>query len=192
MSLIRVTGPAAEVLPTVDFKQHSRIDYADEDVLIASYIKAAVSRFDGPFGLLGRCLISQTWRLSLDAFSTRITIPTSPVQSITSVKYLDTDGVEQTLAAFRTYGIGGLERPFLLPAEGESWPQSAERPDAVTVEFVAGYGAAPEDVPADLINAIRRTVAHYFENRESIVIGDRFDELPDVSAAINAHRLWIF
>ncbi|MEF2548848.1 head-tail connector protein [Aurantimonas sp. E1-2-R+4] len=192
MSLIRVTGPAAEVLPTVDFKQHSRIDYSDEDALIASYINAAVSRFDGPFGLLGRCLITQTWRLSLDAFPTRIMIPTSPVQSVTSIKYFDASGTEQLLSGFRTYGIGGLERPFILPAEGESWPHLDGRPDAVTVEFVAGYGAAPEDVPADLINAIRRTVAHYFENRESVVIGDRFDELPDVSAAINAHRLWSF
>lgn len=62
--MIRVTPPTAQVVSLQDMKEHLRVLHDDEDMLIQSLMDAAVSWMDGWDGVLGRCIMPQTWRIS--------------------------------------------------------------------------------------------------------------------------------
>ena len=61
--MIRVTPPVEPVLTLDEAKEHLRVVHSDEDLLIQSLIDAAVSWLDGWDGVLGRCIMPQTWRI---------------------------------------------------------------------------------------------------------------------------------
>ena len=60
--MIRVTPPTAEIVSLDDAKAHLRVDHDHEDALIQVYLDAATSWVDGFDGVLGRCVLEQTWR----------------------------------------------------------------------------------------------------------------------------------
>jgi hypothetical protein len=65
-----------------------------------------------------------------------------PVSSITSVKYLDSTGAEQTLSSAVYTLISESLPPRLVLKTGQSWPATYSADNAVRIRFVAGYGAA--------------------------------------------------
>lgn len=161
-----VTPPAAEVVTVADFKAHSPIDFDDDDAIIGHYVSAATEMVDAEYGELGRALITQSWSLTMPIFPTcgRFDLPVSPVQSVTSIAYYDSDNTEQTLSvdAYRMTVLPDRARVDLVA--GYSWPATYDRADAVIVTYVAGYGGAT-DVPGGIRQAIRLTAAHWYENR---------------------------
>lgn len=91
-----------------------------------------------------RCkLITQTWDYSLDAFpGWELRVPNPPLQSVTSITYVDSDGVTRTLAADQ-YTVDIKSQPArITPAYGLSWPVTRAQSNAVTVRFICGFGAA--------------------------------------------------
>lgn len=178
--LERVTGPAAEPITAAECKAQLRIDGTDEDTYIAALIAAAVSYVDAT-GLLGRAIITQTWRQSGRPLN-RLAIRLPTVQSLSAVKYYDADNTLQTatLSDFRL--IGSRDWAYVEPVG--SWPSTFDRPDAVQVEFVAGYGDAAGDVPASVRHALILLVAHWFENREPEVVGSGSKSLPHAFDAL--------
>jgi uncharacterized phiE125 gp8 family phage protein len=97
---------------------------------------------------LKRYLITQTVDAYFDDFVSNRTIYLPPLASVTSIKYIDTDGVEQTLSA-SNYLVDAISRPAQIEeAYGMSWPSVRSQRNAVVVRFVAGYGDAATDVPA--------------------------------------------
>lgn len=172
---VRTSAPAAAILSASDLKEHSRVDFDEEDSLITSYIEAATGYLDGYSGILGRALITQTWQQSYPRFSRVMSLPLDPVQSISSVTYYDTDNVQQTLSASNYSLYGGWE-PFFYADQDVTLPSTYERPDAVTITFVAGYGDAGTDVPPQIRQAIKLMVAHWIRNREAA--GARMSETP--------------
>ena len=164
-----VTQPASEVVTVAEMKAHLRIESDDEDTLIGDYITAATDMVDAEFGELGRALITQSWSLVMPAFPTsgRFDLPVSPVQSITSITYYDSDNVQQTLLAdaYRLTILPDRARVDLVT--GYSWPAIYDRADAVTVTYAAGYGDASTDIPEGIRQGIRLMAAHLYENREA-------------------------
>lgn len=61
--MIRVTPPTVPVVTLTDMKEHLRVLHDDEDLMIQSLTDAAVSWLDGWDGVLGRCVMPQTWRI---------------------------------------------------------------------------------------------------------------------------------
>lgn len=61
--MIRVTPPSEDVVSLPDMKAHLRVDHDDEDAMIQSLTDAAVSWLDGWDGVLGRCIMRQTWQI---------------------------------------------------------------------------------------------------------------------------------
>lgn len=136
--------PPADLISLAEAKAHLRITAADEDSLITAIVAAAVEHFDGRAGILGRAIMSQTWRLeTAGPCGGRIAIDFPDVTSIESVAYLS-DGVEATWASseYRLGADGKLS--FLEPASGYSWPSVDDQEDAFRITFVAGW----EDVAA--------------------------------------------
>ncbi len=195
MALILETAPAVDPVTLEEVKEHLRIDGDDDDSLLGNLIRAASERFDGRDGALGRCLISQSWKLVLDAFPQWITIPLPPCQVVEAITYVDAFGDLQTLAsdAYQVSGIGSIDGATVRPAYQMDWPKIRQGPDAVTVHFTAGYGDSASDVPEPVRTAIKMRVAHLYENRESISLGDHGSIVPyGETDLIRNHKTWSF
>ena len=167
-ALTLVTAPAAEPLTLVETKDHLRIDHATEDSRITAMILAARNWGEG---FTRRAFITQTWDLFLDYFPPVIDVPRPPLQSVTSITYVDGDGNSQTLATSVYTVDADSERGRIYLAYDQSWPSLREIPKAVTVRFVAGYGATYASVPEDLRQALLMHVSRIYEMREPVVTG---------------------
>lgn len=194
MRLELVTAPSTEPVAAAevwDFLRLPLVDGAPADQAdVADMTTAARQRLDGEHGLLGRCLITQTWKAHLDAFPSVIMVPLPPCQSVDSIVYRDADGNSQTLATskYDVVALGG-DDCRIIRAEGESWPSTDGRPEAVTVTFTAGYGDAATDVPEPIRMVLKQTIATMYEHRE--FIGRDADEVP-LPDMVGAYRLWSF
>jgi uncharacterized phiE125 gp8 family phage protein len=155
-------------LTVAQMKEHLRIEpsFTEEDTYIDACIKAAVNRVDGWHGILrGRCIMEQSWTLTYDRFpcgQDPIRIPLVPLIEITSVKYDDTTGIEQIVAA-SDYQVDALSlNGWIVPKINFEWPTTFEAIDAVRVLFKAGYGTDPALVPEALLNALKLCTEHHY------------------------------
>lgn len=193
MGLRLITPPAVEPVSLEEVKAHLRIADDDSDTLLPIYIAAARQWIDGNDGWLGRALVSQTWELTLDEFPTsEIRLPLPPVQSVTSVKYDDGDGIEQAIDSADYYldTTGGVG--WVVPLANVSWPATLAGVNTVRVRFVAGYATAA-DVPAPIRAAILLMVGHLFANREAVMSGPNdIRQLPlGVDALLAPYRVFL-
>lgn len=165
MNLRVITAPAAEPVSTATAKSHLRVDHASDDELIESYIKTARELGEG---LARRAFITQTLELVLDEFprDLKLKLPRPPLQSVTSVKYLDADNVEYT---FTDYVVDARSEPGVITFNSTPGVALAES-GAVAVRFVAGYGATATAVPNVFVQAVLLSVAHFYEFREAVDI----------------------
>lgn len=128
-----------------------------------------------------RALITQTWDLKAESFDellvgSYILVPKPPLVSVTSITYVDTVGTSQTWAS-GNYTVDAPAGPQAMHgriarAYGISFPATRSVINAVTVRFVAGYGAASA-VPQPLKQAMLLLIGHMYENRESVVVAGR-------------------
>lgn len=153
------TAPAAPAVTLAEFKALLKVEYDDDDDRLQAHLDAAIAEVDGYAGQLGRALVTQTWVMRLPAFPAcrEIALPLPPLQSVESVTYYDTDGVQQTLSP-SAYEVCDGAAARLVLVNGETWPANAVRARAVEITFVCGYGAA-DDVPGDLKLAIKLIAA---------------------------------
>ncbi|MEM1344342.1 MAG: head-tail connector protein [Pseudomonadota bacterium] len=202
VALNLVAAPTAPLLTPADARAQSRIDRTAEEVaqdnpedgLIADLIAAVTAHLDGKDGILGRALITQTWRASYAAppLSRAIQLPLQPVQSVLSVGYRDQTGADQIVAADQYRGLPGEDGGLEL-VSGASWPNVGDGRRAFFVEFTAGYGDAATDVPEAIRHAARMLVAYYFEHREAAAVGVSAALLPlTVKTLLAPYRRWGF
>lgn len=164
MTLARTVVPATEPLSTDDAKTHLRVSGAADDAYIAGLVSAARVWVENH---TGQSLIDQTWQLTLDRFPGRIYLPRGPVSAVSSVGYVDGAGASQEV----TPGDYVLDGNWLRRGYNVTWPTTRSQPAAVTVTYVAGYGALATAVPADFVHAVRLLVGHWYENREPVLNG---------------------
>ena len=182
-SLTIVTAAPDELPVDLDrFKSQARIDATTEDALLRAYLRAAIAYLDGPTGILGRALMTQTWYWRLDDWSEfqdmgggiyGIEAPLPPLLSVTSISYIDVNNTTQTWASSNyqadIYSTPG--RIALAPAVSLPSLYGNGKVNQVTIRFVAGYGASPTDVPEDIRLAITLIAAHWYERRLPYEIG---------------------
>jgi uncharacterized phiE125 gp8 family phage protein len=88
--------------------------------------------------------------------------------SVTSVKYLDGDGVEQTLTATTDYVVETAEFVGRIrPAYDKDWPDTRDDFNAVRVVFVAGFGAASTNIPEPIRAALLLKIGALYNNDEA-------------------------
>jgi len=174
MTLVLTTAPTTEPVTNTELKDHLRLDqttFAEQQSLLDNLIKVARAWVED---VTNRQLLQGTWTLYLDEFpgsaDTPIRLIKVPVVSVTSVKYLDTDGTQQTWAASK-YRVDKESEPGrIYPAYGEVWPTARDISNAVEVAFVAGYASAGA-VPQGIKHAILMLAAHLYEHPEATVPG---------------------
>lgn len=203
MTLVLVEGPEIEPVTLTSVKDHLAIDTSDFDALLHGYILAVRQHLDGRDGILRRALVRQTWDLKLRAFPDILELPLPPLQSVTSISYVDTNGSTQTLATdgYQVAGVGGSQPGYIVPAFGGSWPATRDMPEAVTVRFVCGYpddGGSPPDLVANIPEAIRTAImsmiADLWSNRETVSVDQSFAvPMPtSAKALLTPYRVWAF
>lgn len=175
-TIVTVTGPASEPVTVQEARtQCSLYDSTTHDTLLAQLISAARASVEQLAGV--RCM-TQTVRLELDGFpDAEIDLGCYPVASITSVKYDDTSGVEQTLVSGTDYwpSLGGMF-PRLVSVDG--WPTAYEgKPASVRVVMVVGNASAASLSP-DVKQAILLRITELFEHRSESIEAVSIDETP--------------
>lgn len=207
MFLASISPPATEPITLAEAKAHLRVDLTDDDALITALIVAARQYAESE---TGRSLVTQSWRLVLDGFpggrgpGTAGSIPSllpgnailldqPPVQTITSIQYLDTGGAWQTLPESEWVAELQSAPARITPAFGKTWPAALPQIGSVKVEFVAGYGEASA-VPQGIKIWMLLRLAALYENREEVsaMRQGKIEPLPYVDRLLDAYRvIWL-
>ena len=204
MSIQLVTPPAEEPVTLIEAKLHLRVDFDDDDTLIASLITAARQAAET---LTGRQFITARWKQVLDCFpgpslmgvpaGQAFTLPghaillaKAPVQSVVSINYLDMGSVNQTMSAL-TYTVDAASEPArITPVFGQIWPICLPQIGAVSVTFDAGYGTAAQ-VPEGIKSWIKLRVGSLYAHREEVAAlsRGRIDSLPFIDGLLDPYKV---
>lgn len=180
MILTRYSGPAKEPVDLDEAKDHLRVSTSDDNSKITGYITAARKFVEDQ---LGRALITQTWDFWEDEFPygyRALKLPRAPLQSVTSITYIDSDGTEQTVSD-SIYTVDADSDPGrVYLAYNQTWPTPRYQEKAIKIRYVAGYGDDPDDIPGPIIEAIKLQIQILYEqpiNYEKAGLEDARDAL---------------
>jgi len=160
------TPPAIEPVTVSELRDFLRLSGNDQDTMLTGFLAAARAALEV---YTGRTFINTVYELYFDAFPSMIELARPPVQSVSSVYYINTSGVD-TLLASTDYRVdvaslyGRIE-----PAYGTVWPSTQSVVNAVKVTFTAGYGTSSANVPAAIKEAIKMLAADIYEHPEANV-----------------------
>ncbi len=183
MGITRTTTPTSFPIDVPDAKRQTNITFAEDDLYLQDLIEAVTDQTQRD---TKRQWIQATYVQTLAAFDRVIRLEVAPVISVTSVEYIDFDGVTQTLST-DIYDVVINEEPALiLLADGQTFPTTFNQPYAVTITFEAGY----ETVPPSALQAIRFLTSHWYQNRESQVIGASIQSFPETYQSLIASMQW--
>jgi len=177
--IVLVTAPALEPVSLDDIKSHLRVDIDDDDELIMSYMLTARSQCEK---IAGSFFVDQTYKIFEDGFpgSNVWALPRhmSPLESVTHIKYYDENDQASTFAA-TNYVVDSYSSPCrIILKSTAAWPGDVLRvANGVELQVVVGFGDPP-DVPDHYKQAIKLLVGHYYENRETVIVGSQVNELP--------------
>ena len=161
-------------------KEHVRVYHNDDDAYIEALIGVCTEFTET---VTGRTLVRRevTVRTAFPqgaGLSAMIGFDRVPVDSVTSVAYVDRQGASVTLDP-SAYRVETGERGLIYPASGAQWPetdQNAYLP--VTIVIQSGYAPSADsppqfgaNVPKPLRQAILLLIGHMFEHREAVAMG---------------------
>lgn len=175
----------AEPISLEDMKVFLRVDHNDEDSLIESLIASARDHVEA---LTGRALRERTYALTLDRFPTSLELHEAPFVEVDSVAYYDSANESQSFSVDNLEYIHQL-RTTLKLKPSVSAPSVADRTDAVTITYTAGYGDNAGECPEGLKQAVRFLTAHYYENRSAIGVNVNLNNMPFAVQALCSQYL---
>jgi uncharacterized phiE125 gp8 family phage protein len=182
MRPLLITPPASEPVSLTEAKLYLRLDGDDENDLVIALIRAARLLVEAASG---RQLITQTWRLVLEAWpSASLRLPLSPVTALTGAQARSREGVVTPLPAVTGAIPPGHDPPLLSLSGWAAIPPGGQ----LELDVQAGFGPATTDVPQPLRQAVLMLVSRWFENRGDRVSGADASLPADVMALIGPFR----
>lgn len=188
------TPPAEEPVTLAEIKSHLRIDVSDEDTLLSGYIAAAREMCES---IARRAFVTQTiqFRLLQWPMGNCIVLPRPPLQSVNSITYTDSAGGSSTMSSGDYVVYSAPEPGLVVLGDGKGWPSATLQPGpSIVIEYIAGYGLASA-VPQRYKQAVLMLTGHYYENRESVVVGQGVSaiEVPQaVMRILKIDRGWYY
>lgn len=184
-----VTAAASEPITLAEAKNFLRVDTSDDDDLINVLITAARQLCEE---YTRRILVTSTIDEYFDQFpknkwnglSNVIYLSRGPVASVTSVKYVDEIGSEETIGA-ANYVVDTISEPARIESTA-GWFAAAGVVNQVIVRYVVGSGVS--DIPKPLIQGMLLVISDLYDQR-----GDRVKRLPTASEYLwNPYRIFTF
>ena len=175
--VLETQDDTSAVVSLADLKKHVAIDVTETyyDDMLQSMEQAAVAFVESKSRLILR---DSSYEVFCDKFppgKNPLYIPLWPVRSVTTITYVDQGG---SVASYTTAQPSLTTQPAALyPAVGDEWPNAQDdNKQAVTFSATVGYenNAA---IPAMVKHAIKMLVAHWFRNRETVLVGSISKEL---------------
>lgn len=160
MPSILLTAPAVEPLSLAEAKAFLRIEHNEDDDVIDALIASARIHVEAQ---TRRALITQQWRLTLDAWPAdgRLKVLPAPLAALDAVRVYDDSGAASLDLQSFVVDRAGSQLIFA--------PWALAQPDrsvaGIELDVTAGYGDAAGDVPEPLRHAVRLLTAHWYENR---------------------------
>ena len=186
LRLTLATAPAGPPVGLDAVKAALRLDDDQtlEDALVAGLVRAATEACEA---FTGRALITQTWTLFRDAWpgapaeehlhegwrlgiaapaqARFLALPKPPLQAVVHVKTFDESDAETTWPAANYFVDTASEPGRLVARSGQVFPAPTRAANGIEVQFTAGYGSDPTDVPEALRQGLLQMLASLFENR---------------------------
>lgn len=193
-SLKRTGAPAFLPVSVDEVRDMRGLTHSLDDAKIKRAIERASETVEGR---VRRAMATATWRMKLDYWPCvtdanpwgSIEVKRPPLQSVTSIAYLDADGVSQTWSSSNYIVDTDSEPGRISLAYGASWPTVRSVPLPITITYIAGYTSA-ELIPAVLHGPVAHLALHLLENPEPILTGTISSELPlHVQAMLDAASL---
>lgn len=172
MMLVEETSVPLAVLPVAQFKAHLRLgsgfsEDSLQDGVLESFLRAAIAAVEAR---TGKVLIARSFLWTLDDWRNEQGqgLPVAPVNALSSVSLVDAAGDVAVVAPSAYRLVADSLTPELRPVGGclPSVPHNGQ----VEIRFDAGFGAAWEDIPADLRQAVFLLAAHYYEYRDETAL----------------------
>ena len=199
MRVVSVTTPVLEPISLEELGLQAKLDGwplpSVEDPLLTRNIVASRLHVEA---ITRRKVLTQTWDYSLEQWPSinSIKIPFGNLQSVTSVKWKDTDGAETTLTANTDYIVetnGEACGRIVLPYLG-TWPTGTLYPSKpITIRFVCGWTTAAL-VPDTIKVAMLLICSDFYQNREGTVLttigGQSYVKNPAVNDMLINFKLW--
>jgi len=186
-----LTAPEIEPVSLEQARLWCKIDTdnTEDDPLLTILIQAARERAEE---LTGRAFVQRQLEAVYDRFPDSgkpIELPGAPLVSVEYVTYADTSGAWQTLSGSPDQWVLDTTRApgRIQPPVGEDWPSAESgHVGAVKIGFTCGYaysGSPSNDAQRDALPATLKTwmqlrLASFYENRESLVVGQAFQQPP--------------
>lgn len=184
---IRTVEPAAEPVLAEELRTFLKESFdVLQDTEAEFYIQQAREYLEE---LTGLAFITQTWQLALDKWPGYIepwwdgvrelpvteltagrprslTLPRYPLQSISSVTTYDEAGTSATPSVATYFDIDTVSRPGRLSLKfGQQWPLATRPTNAITINYVAGFGDDLGDVPAVIRGAVLHMAGYLYQHR---------------------------
>ena len=158
---VLITAATADPVTVGEAKSFCQITGSDSDVLLTNFITGATAYVQQR---ICQQLMPATFLEVWDWFEAdTLTVDRTPLSSVSFVKYYDA-GTEllTTIDSGNYYVDTYSRRPRIVPISTYTWPSVMDRPNAVQVQYVAGYANAAT-VPQMLKQAIMTLVYHWFD-----------------------------
>jgi len=189
-----VVAPIIEPVSLAEAKLQCRVDGTDEDELFTVLIQAAREIVEDE---TRRALLTQTWDYVLQSWprSNYIKLPYGNLQSVTSIKWKDTDGTETTLVVTTDYlaETNGPKCGRVVLPYGGTWPTGSLYPsNPIKVRFVCGWTSAML-VPNKTKQAILMIINDLYANRsqrEVLASGQKYELNPTMQLLLWNEKLW--
>lgn len=207
-ALTVLSAPAYEPVTLDQMKAWFRIELDNDDHDVVLRTLRTAMRIDAE-NLTGRAFVQRQYRLYLSQWpwdrewGVKIKLPFPPLVSVDAFRYVDTDGVLTTLATDQYVVHEEYEPGFIIPEWLVVWPNIRKVPDALQIDFTAGYAVgSPQDeagyqeaVPANLKLWMEAKANTLNEFREQLLAGQVM-EIPRCFAdgliddLVTGHRLF--
>ncbi len=165
MPLIDLAPPLVEPIDLAYAKLFMRVDDNAEDTLIETLIKTARHQVENS---IGRTLIRRSFIYKTPIPHTRhICLPRPPLISVARMT-LVAENDQAVDIPQNDYSVTTKIQPGEIRLNpGKNWTDYLAEFTILEIQFEAGYGDLPEDIPLPIRQAIVLLVTHAFEFRET-------------------------
>lgn len=137
-----------------------------------------------------RAIMPQTWQMILSGFPAwRIVVERPPLIEVVSLQYYDGDNATQELAVspaeFDVLPSGEYTKAEIRPLDGETFPSTYSRPDAVTLTYRCGFEDEDDPILSEIKTGIALMVAELYKQRSLSV-----HEVRNAPSTLQLTRFW--